>query len=138
MTKLTLTLATVIFTSLFTVSAYAKDVTVNAEGLRFVPIVVHVAPGDTVSWQNMSIHDVHMMIVPNGAKAFRTDIGQNFNHKFNKQGIYIYQCDPHIGLGMGGVVIVGKPVNLAAVKAKHVEGGLGLIVHKAIKAAEKG
>ena len=118
-------------------AAFAASKTVTTEGLKFKPMVVKIAPGDTVNWTNMAIHDVHMMYVPKGAKAFRTRIGNNFSHKFTKQGIYIYQCDPHIGYGMGGVVIVGKPVNLAALKSAHAMGAIGMIVHKGIKAAEK-
>ena len=32
--------------------------------------------------------------------------------EFNVEGIYVYQCTPHIALGMIGVIQVGNPVNL--------------------------
>mgnify|MGYP005854842629 CR=1 FL=1 len=39
----------------------AANHTVTARGLAFAPIVINVAPGDTVYWDNMATHNVHMM-----------------------------------------------------------------------------
>ena len=138
MKKLKLALTTLLLTSFFAATTvYADDATVTAVGLKYKPFIVKISPGDSVRWKNMSIHNVHMMYVPKGADAFKTKIGKNFSHKFTKQGIYVYQCDPHISYGMGGVVIVGKPVNLDALKSEHATGAIGRILHKGIKAGEK-
>ena len=32
--------------------------------------------------------------------------------ELNTEGIYVYQCTPHLALGMIGVIQVGNPVNL--------------------------
>lgn len=128
-----LTLATVFSSGL----AFAKDVTVQAEGTKFDPLIVNVEPGDTVYWTNMDIHNVHFMFQPDGAKDFKSEIGQNTSREFTKEGIYVYQCDPHIGLGMGGAVVVGKPTNLDTLKSTKLHGGLGMIAHKVIKAESK-
>ncbi|KKN13407.1 hypothetical protein LCGC14_1006660 [marine sediment metagenome] len=134
MTTLKKSLAMMTLATLFTSSmAFAKDVTVQAEGTKFVDMIVNVDPGDTVDWTNMDIHNVDFMFQPEGAKDFKSVIGQDVSRTFTKEGIYIYQCDPHIGLGMGGAVIVGKPTNLDALKAAHLHGGIGHVAHLAMK-----
>lgn len=119
-------------------SAQAADHTVTARGLAFAPLVLNIAPGDTVYWENMSTHNVNMMdgLVPEGTDAFVSAMGESVTKTFDTEGIYIYQCDPHIGAGMGGALIVGNPTNLEAIKSQDVSGGLGRVVDKAIKAAE--
>ncbi len=119
-------------------SAVAKNHTVEAQGLKFMPMNIHIQPGDTVYWENMATHNVHMMegLIPEGTEAFVSPLGENINHTFEKEGVYIYQCDPHIGAGMGGAVIVGKPVNLEKIKSQDVKGGLGRVVDEAIEFAE--
>ncbi len=111
---------------------------VTAEGLKFTPLVIQIAPGDTVAWENMSSHDSQAMegLVPEGAEMWHSAMGENFQQTFTKEGIYVYKCTPHFGAGMGGVIIVGKPVNLEAIKAATVKGAAKRLVKKAIKAAE--
>lgn len=120
-------------------SVFAASHTVTVQALSFSPMVIKIAPGDTVYWDKMSTHNVHMMegLIPEGTEAFVSAMSENINRTFDKEGIYIYQCDPHIGAGMGGAVIVGQPVNLDDIKAQDVTGGLGRVVDKAVKAAEE-
>ncbi len=40
---------------------------------------------------------------------------KRFTVKFTKEGVYGYKCLPHLGMGMVGVIQVGKPGNKAAV-----------------------
>lgn len=119
--------------------AMAQTHTVTAQGLAFNPLVIKVAPGDTVAWNNMGTHNVEMMegLIPEGTEAFRSAMSEDFQHTFEQEGIYVYQCTPHIGAGMGGAVIVGEPKNLDAVKAADVSGGLKRVAGKAISEAEK-
>ncbi len=118
--------------------AMAETHTVTAQGMAFNPLVIKVAPGDTVAWDNMSTHNVEMMegLIPEGTEAFKSAMSENFQHTFEEEGIYVYQCTPHIGAGMGGAVIVGEPKNLDAVKAADVKGGLKRVTDKAIAEAE--
>lgn len=118
--------------------AMAETHTVTAQGLAFNPLVIKIAPGDTVAWNNMNTHNVEMMegLIPEGTEAFKSDMSQDFSHTFEEEGIYVYQCTPHIGAGMGGAVIVGEPKNLDAVKAADVKGGLKRVADKAIAEAE--
>lgn len=139
MTKLKTLVATALSLSLLSFNpVFAADQTVTTKGMAFEPLVVKIEPGDTVSWDNMMTHNVEMMpdLIPEGAEAFTSPLGKNVSHTFEKEGIYVYQCTPHIGAGMGGVVIVGKPTNLEEIKSQDVSGGLGRIVKKAIKAGE--
>ncbi|WP_438970096.1 plastocyanin/azurin family copper-binding protein [Methylophaga sp.] len=130
--------AIALVSSLAAGSAFAADHTVTARGLAFQPLVINIAPGDTVYWENMATHNVHMMdgLIPEGTEAFVTPMSEPVTKTFDKEGIYIYQCDPHIGAGMGGAVIVGSPTNLDAIKSQDVSGGLGRVVDEAIEAAE--
>lgn len=128
-----MTLATLLISG----AAFAKQTTVKAEGTKFDPLIINVEPGDTVNWTNMDIHNVHFMFQPDGAKDFKSEIGQNVSREFSKEGIYVYQCDPHIGLGMGGAVVVGHATNLDDLKAAKLHGGLGRIAHKVMKAESK-
>jgi len=111
---------------------------VTAQGLKYEPLVTVIALGDTVAWENMSSHDTQAFadLIPEGAEVWHSAMGENYQQTFTQEGIYVYKCTPHIGAGMGGVVIVGKPVNLAAIKAAPVKGAAKRLVKKAIKAAE--
>ncbi|MCX4189778.1 plastocyanin/azurin family copper-binding protein [Methylophaga sp. OBS3] len=118
--------------------AMAETHTVTAQGMAFQPLVIKIAPGDTVSWENMSTHNVEMIdgLIPEGTDAFVSKMSEDFQHTFEQEGIYVYKCTPHIGAGMGGAVIVGEPTNLDAVKSQDVKGGLKRVADKAIKEAE--
>jgi pseudoazurin len=111
---------------------------VTAEGLKFNPLVVKINSGDSVSWRNMSTHNSESIdgLIPEGAEKWNSPMSENYKHTFTEEGIYIYKCTPHIGSGMGGVIIVGNPVNLEQIKNADVSGGAGRLVRKAISEAE--
>ncbi len=111
---------------------------VTAQGLKYEPLVVTIQPGDTVAWENMPTHDTQSLegLIPEGAEAWHSKLGENYERTFTVEGIYVYKCTPHIGAGMGGAIIVGNPVNLETIKAADVSGGEGRLVRKAIAAAE--
>ncbi len=119
-------------------SAFAETHVVTAIGMKYDPLIVKIAPGDTVYWENMSTHNVETIegLVPEGTEKINSPMGENYQHTFDKEGIYVYICTPHIGAGMGGAIIVGEPTNLEAIKAADVTGGLGRIVRKVIPVAE--
>lgn len=120
------------------VNAEAQVHIVTAEGLKYNPLVTVIAVGDTVAWENMSSHDTQAIegLVPEGAELWHSGMGENYQHTFTVEGIYVYKCTPHFGAGMGGVIIVGNPTNLDAIKAVAVSGAAKRLVKKAIKAAE--
>ncbi|MCL5974309.1 MAG: plastocyanin/azurin family copper-binding protein [Gammaproteobacteria bacterium] len=119
-------------------SVFAETHVVTAEGMQFAPLVVKIAPGDTVRWDNMPTHNVETVdgLVPEGTEKINSPMGENYQHTFEEEGIYIYICTPHIGAGMGGAVIVGEPTNLEEIKAADVTGGVRRVVRQAISEAE--
>lgn len=83
------------------------DVTNNV----FTPDQLTVSVGDTVIWTNsQGFHNVNgtQASYPSNPESFGngTGTGWTFNHVFTIPGTYDYQCDPHVGLGMIGQVIV--------------------------------
>ncbi|HCD03735.1 MULTISPECIES: plastocyanin/azurin family copper-binding protein [unclassified Methylophaga] len=111
---------------------------VTAQGMVFNPLVVKINPGDSVSWRNMSTHNSESIdgLIPEGAEKWNSPMSENYQRTFTEEGIYVYKCTPHIGTGMGGVIIVGDPVNLEQIKNADVTGGAGRLVRKAISEAE--
>lgn len=119
-------------------SVFAETHVVTAVGMKYEPLVVKVAPGDTVRWENMSTHNVETLdgLIPEGAEKINSPMSENYQYTFDKEGIYIYKCTPHIGAGMGGAIIVGEPTNLDAIKSADAKGGVGRVVKKAVSEAE--
>lgn len=116
----------------------AETFTITAEGISMNPLVVSIQPGDTVSWTGMNVHNTMSVdaLLPPDSVGWESTIGEDFQHTFIDEGIYIYQCKPHSNLGMGGAIIVGEPVNLQAIKAANITGPMQKIVTQAINAAE--
>ena len=102
----------------------AEEHVVNAAAREFKPAIVYVQPGDTVKFINMTSHNAVTYLVPDG--------GVNFGEKgkmagatmvtppLETNGIFGYVCEPHIGFGMVGVIVVGdvSADQKAAVKEK--------------------
>ena len=105
--------------------AYTAEITVkmlNAgkDGpMVFEPSFVKVAVGDTVVFvpAEKGAHYSVSLLQPAGAKPWRAVADQEFKVKIDKEGLYLYACEPHKMLGMVGVIQAGKAVNLAEAKA---------------------
>jgi pseudoazurin len=96
----------------------AESHTVNAEARRFNADIIYIQPGDTVGWINMTSHNTVTIegMIPEGAEPWRSNLGQNLQVTLDIEGVYAYVCEPHLGFGMVGLIIVGEPTNLAAVR----------------------
>jgi pseudoazurin len=116
----------------------SKNHTVTAQGLIYEPLVVTIAPGDSVSWTNMSTHNTESLegLIPEGTEMWISAMSENYSRTFTEEGIYIYKCTPHFGAGMGGAIIVGNPVNLEQIKSFDAKGATRRLVNRAIQAAE--
>ena len=110
--------------------ALAEDLTIemlnkDSDGNRMVfsQEVVHVSPGDTVTWVPTSRgHNVEMVASPNKLK-FKSRNSKEAKITFEKPGIYYYWCSPHKSMGMIGLVVVGKDLsNLAEVSKAKAKG----------------
>jgi pseudoazurin len=96
--------------------------------MQFAPQLLKIAPGDTVHFTATDQgHNVQSLdgMTPDGAKPFRSEIGQNLVVTFSVPGIYGYRCTPHGTLGMVGLIVVGDPANEAAAKAAAMPGAAG-------------
>lgn len=99
-------------------SGGSESHTVTARSTAYDPVVVQIKPGDKVRWTNMSGHNVHFEAgnIPEGAEPYQSQLGDNVSRTFDKEGLYLYKCDPHFAMGMVGAIIVGEASNLEQVE----------------------
>ena len=124
------------FTSIFTVlamfmttAAFAANHKIamldeNSDGhiMLFDPPFLKANKGDTVTFVAKNPgHNIISRLVPKGVSEFKGDVSQNLTVSLDAEGIYIYECDLHVMLGMVGVIQVGKPVNLKDAEAMSKE-----------------
>lgn len=86
----------------------------------FVPGFVKAEVGDTIKFvptdkghNAQSVPNIWPADVPEVKGAFSKEVV----FKAEKDGLYVFKCLPHYGMGMVALVQVGKPVNLDAVKS---------------------
>jgi len=121
----------------FTTAVMAADHVVSAQVTAFKPMVVKVAIGDTVSWENMNGHITETIdgMIPEGAEKWMSKMGENYTTPaLTVEGVYFYKCTPHWGAGMGGVIIVGEPTNFEAIVASKPKGAAKRLMKKTKKA----
>ena len=101
-----------IFAMLFGVSttAYAAEIQMGKDGmLVFAPCELTIAVGDTVTFVNNELPPHNVMFTGHDELS-HNDLafspGESFNVTFEKAGDYNFQCDPHAGAGMKGVIHV--------------------------------
>lgn len=98
----------------------------GAEGpMVFEPSLLKIAPGDTVRFvatdKGHNVLSIEGMS-PEGAAPFQGKMNEDVTVTFDKPGAYGFECKPHYGMGMVGLVIVGDPFNLGEVKAVPQKG----------------
>ena len=90
----------------------AVTVTVGPDGnFTYDPAAVTVSPGTTVTFEwTSNNHNVVVDAAPDGASWSGHEPLENegfsFEHTFETEGVYRYYCEPHLSLGMKGVVEV--------------------------------
>lgn len=93
----------------------------GADGpMVFEPAVIKVAVGDTVNFVLIDqLHNSESVegLTPEGSVTWQGGMNQNISVTLDKEGVYVYQCTPHVMLGMVGVIVAGEPVNLEAIKS---------------------
>ena len=95
---------------LFAAPAFATDVTMGAgANLVFEPSELTINAGDTVRFVNDALPP-HNVIVKDHPELSHSDLafmgGESFEVTFPESGDYEFQCDPHAGAGMRGVIHV--------------------------------
>jgi|TARA_Y100000748_G_C15113842_1_gene339465 plastocyanin len=106
---------TIMFTSLFlsfslAQQAYAADVTMGANGnLIFEPNEVEISAGESITFINGDLPP-HNMVVLDHPELSHPDLafmpGESYTVTFDNAGEYEFQCEPHAGAGMKGVIHV--------------------------------
>ena len=106
---------TIMMTSLFlsftlASNAYAAEIQMGAGGmLVFEPCELTINVGDTVTFVNNELPPHNVIFadhdeLSHGDLAFTA--GESFDVTFEQPGDYAFQCDPHAGAGMKGVIHV--------------------------------
>ena len=129
--KIMIRLLTLLFV-MVTFSANAADVTIdmlnkdgNGNKMVYGKEIAEVAVGDTITWLPASKgHNVHFISAPDGIKKLpKSKMNKEYSYTFEREGIYLYQCTPHKGMGMIALVVVGDNLdNLANIKKAKVLG----------------
>ena len=110
MSRLTIMLTSLFLSFTLASSAYAAEIQMGAGGmLVFEPCELTVNVGDTVTFVNNELPPHNVMFAGHDELshpdlAFMS--GEQFPVTFDKAGDYEFQCEPHAGAGMKGVVHV--------------------------------
>lgn len=102
----------------------------GADGMMtFEPGFLKVDPGDTVTFvPTEAAHNSASYFVPAGAEPWSGAMNKAVTVTFEQEGVYLYKCDPHVPLGMVGVIQVGSPANLAEAQqaAEQFKGSIAM------------
>ena len=90
--------------------AYAAEITMGSGGnLVFEPNEITIPAGDTVTFVNGDLPP-HNMVIEGFPELSHPDLavvgGESFDVTFTDAGDYEFQCEPHTGAGMKGVIHV--------------------------------
>jgi len=90
--------------------AYAADIQMGANGnLIFEPNEVTISTGESVTFTNGDLPP-HNMVFNEHPELSHPDLaftaGESFTVTFDTPGEYEFQCEPHAGAGMKGVIHV--------------------------------
>ena len=90
--------------------AYAADIQMGSDGnLGFSPSELSISVGDTVTVTNGYLPP-HNFVVADHPELSHPDLafvgGESFDVTFTEAGDYEFQCEPHAGAGMKGVIHV--------------------------------
>jgi len=89
----------------------------------FEPALCKIAASDTVHFVPTDKgHNVLSIdgMRPDGAAALSSKPGEELTVTFDRPGVYGFECKPHAGMGMVGMIVVGDSVNLEQAKGvKH-------------------
>ena len=85
----------------------------------FEPAVIKVSVGDTIHFKATDAAHNSVSIdgmIPAGAASWASQLSQDISITPDTEGVYVYQCDPHVIMAMVGVIQVGEAVNMEEVK----------------------
>ncbi|WP_440988894.1 halocyanin domain-containing protein [Haloarchaeobius baliensis] len=81
----------------------------NGGAFGFSPPAVRVDPGTEVVWEWTGDGGVHNVLPQSGdwGSELVGDAGHTYSRTFEESQVVKYSCEPHEGMGMKGVVVVG-------------------------------
>ena len=85
----------------------------------FEPAVIKVSVGDTIHFKAVDMSHNSATIegmIPAGAKSWAGEMNSDISVTLDTEGVYVYQCDPHVMMAMIGVIQVGEAVNMNEIK----------------------
>jgi plastocyanin len=102
---------------------YDGGTRINIHNYCFGPTILHVRPGETVTWVNRDTFP-HSVLGANGSWGSFQSIrlhGRKLRYRFVDPGIYPYVCTIHVG--MVGAVVVGNGKAVEATQAVTTNAG---------------
>ncbi len=98
-----------------------KMVNADASGqvMVFDPPFIKANVGDTVTFLPTDmLHNSQSVpgLIPSSANSWNGAMNEKITVELNAEGVYVYQCTPHIALGMIGVIQVGEASNIDDIK----------------------
>ena len=110
MSRLTVMVVSLFLSMTLAAQAYAAEIQMGSGGmLVFEPCELTIDVGDTVTFVNNELPPHNVIFadhdeLSHGDLAFTA--GESFDVTFEQPGDYAFQCDPHDGAGMKGVIHV--------------------------------
>jgi plastocyanin len=102
---------------------YDGGTRINIHNFCFGPTILHVRPGETVTWVNRDTFP-HSVLGANGSWGSFDSIrlhGRKLRYRFVEPGVYPYVCTIHVG--MVGAVVVGNGKAVDATQAVATNAG---------------
>ena len=111
MSRLTIMLTSLFLSFTLASSAYAAEIQMGSGGmLVFEPCELNINVGESVTFVNNQLPPHNVMFDEPYQEMSHNDLaftsGETFDVTFDKAGDYYFQCDPHAGAGMKGVIHV--------------------------------
>ncbi|RDZ55755.1 hypothetical protein C5B91_19930 [Haloferax sp. Atlit-10N] len=101
-----------------TAAQEANTVQITMDGGNFFidPVGLYVEPGETVTWEigpgAPHSSTAYEDRIPSDADPWDSGLlqeGETFEHTFEVEGTYDYNCTAHVSLGQVGRIVVGSP-----------------------------
>lgn len=118
-----------------------KMLNVDEEGrpMQFEPAFLKIEPGDTVTFlPSDPSHNSEALpeMIPEGTDAWEGDIDEKISVTFDEEGLYGYICEPHLPVGMVGLIQVGEAPEADTVEVPDLPGEAASRMEELLEMAE--
>ena len=110
MSRLTIMVTSIFLSMTLAAQAYAAEIQMGNDGmLVFAPCELTINAGESVTFVNNELPP-HNVMFADHSELSHNDLafspGESWEVTFEQAGDYNFQCDPHAGAGMKGVIHV--------------------------------